>query len=614
MIQAISDSIMKNPTVRLKGMAGSFDTLMAAAHASLQNKSNIFVLHDKEEANYFINDLRNFLPADQLLLFPGSYKKPYQFEETENANILQRAEVLNQINARPKGAHQIITYPDALYEKVINKRSLQNNTFTATVGENLNIEFLTELLTSYDFERSDFVYEAGQFSVRGGIIDIYSFAHDYPYRLELFGDEIESIREFDPESQLSNKSLEEVTLIPNVQTRLLKEERQSFFDFVQKDTVIWMKDYRETLDLIEKGYNKATESFDKIMNVSGYTQVVFKPDDLFDSEKSFDQLLKSFHKVEFGNRYYLKPDDEYNLGIRPQPHFHKNFELLAEDLYQFQVKDFKKIITAESFKQMERLESIFKEINPELQFHGVGASLREGFIDDHHEFICYTDHQIFDRFHQYKAKEKFSKAKSLTLRELKTLQPGDYVVHIDYGVGRFAGLDTVDVDGNKQEALRLIYRDDDLLYVSVHSLHKVSKYSSKDSQPPSINKLGTQDWDNKKKKVKKKVKDIAKDLINLYAKRKAAPGFTFPEDTYLQAELESSFMYQDTPDQSMATSDVKGDMELEHPMDRLVCGDVGFGKTEIAIRAAFKAVDSGKQVAILVPTTILAMQHFHCHC
>ena len=611
MIKSISDSIMKNQTIRLKGMAGSFDSLMAAAHATLQNKSNIFVLHDKEEANYFINDLRNFLPEEQLLLFPSSYKKPYQFEETENANILQRAEVLNQINAKPKGAHQIITYPDALYEKVINKRSLQDNTFTATVGENLNIEFLSELLTSYDFERSDFVYEAGQFSVRGGIIDIYSFAHDYPYRLELFGDEIESIREFDPESQLSNKSLDEVTLIPNVQTRLLKEERQSFFDFVPNDTVVWMKDYRETLDLIEKGFNKATDSFEQIMRVSGYTQVIFKPEDLFDSEKSFNQLLKKFNKVEFGNRYYLKPDDEYNLGIRPQPHFHKNFELLAEDLYQFQVKDFKKVITAESFKQLERLESIFREINPELQFHGVGASFREGFIDDHHEFVCYTDHQIFDRFHQYKAKEKFSKSKSLTLRELKTLQPGDYVVHIDYGVGRFAGLDTVDVGGNKQEALRLIYRDDDLLYVSVHSLHKVSKYSSKDSQPPSINKLGTQDWDNKKKKVKKKVKDIAKDLINLYAKRKAAPGFSFPEDTYLQAELESSFMYQDTPDQALATEDVKKDMEQSHPMDRLVCGDVGFGKTEIAVRAAFKAVDSGKQVAILVPTTILAMQHYH---
>ncbi len=611
LIQSISDSIMQNNTVRLKGMAGSFDAIFGAAHAVIQQKTNIFILHDKEEAHYFLNDLRNFLSEEQLLMFPSSYKKPYQFEETENANILRRAEVLNQIISNPNKAHQIITYPDALYEKVINKQSLQSNTFTASLGEQLDIEFLSELLTSYDFERTDFVFEAGQFAVRGGIIDVYSFAHDYPYRLELFGDEIDSIREFDPESQLSNKSLEFVTLIPNVQTKMMKEERQSFLELLPKDTTIWMKDYRETLDLIEKGFLKAVDSFDQIMSVSGFTQVVFQPKDLFDSEKSFNQLIKAFSKVEFGNRFYLTPDEEFHLGIKPQPHFHKNFDLLAEDLYQYQLKDFQKVITAESFKQLERLESIFKEIIPELQFGAIGASLREGFIDEHHEFVCYTDHQIFDRFHQYTAKEKFSKTKSLTLRELKTLQPGDYVVHIDYGVGRFAGLDTIDVSGNQQEALRLIYRDDDLLYVSIHSLHKVSKYSGKDSEPPSINKLGTQDWDNKKKKVKKKVKDIAKDLINLYAKRKAAPGFAYEDDSYLQAELESSFLYQDTPDQALATEDVKKDMQQSHPMDRLVCGDVGFGKTEIAIRSAFKAVDGGKQVAVLVPTTILAMQHFH---
>ncbi|RED94146.1 transcription-repair coupling factor [Marinoscillum furvescens] len=611
LIKTIAHSLTRKKTVRIKGLAGSFDALLAAATSSIHGQTAIYVLHDKEEAAYFLNDLQNFLPQESLMMFPGSYKKPYQFEETENANVLQRAEVLNQINSQKSKGLQIITYPDALYEKVINKRSLLENTFKATVGEKLDVEFLSELLTSYDFERTDFVYEAGQFSVRGGIIDVFSFAHDYPYRLELFGDEIESIREFDPESQLSTTSLEEVTLIPNVQTKLLKEERQSFFEFIPDDTIVWLKDYRETLDLIEKGFNKAEESFGEIMRVSGFTQVVLKPTDLFDSEQSFDKLLKKFNRVEFGNRYYLKPEEEFQLEIKPQPHFHKNFELLAQDLYQFQVQDFLRIITAESFKQLERLETIFEEINHDLRFDGIGASLKEGFIDNHHEVVCYTDHQIFDRFHQYKAKEKFSKSKSLTLRELKTLQPGDYVVHIDYGVGRFAGLDTVDVGGNKQEALRLIYRDDDLLYVSIHSLHKVSKYSSKESTPPAINKLGTQDWENKKKKVKRKVKDIAKDLINLYAKRKAAPGYAFPEDNYLQAELESSFLYQDTPDQASATQDVKKDMELNHPMDRLVCGDVGFGKTEIAVRAAFKAVNSGKQVAVLVPTTILAMQHYH---
>ncbi len=611
LIKSISEAVSTQKTIRLKGMAGSYDALVGAATSSINQKTNIYILHDKEEAAYFINDLRNFIAEDHLLLFPSSYKKPYQFEETENANILQRAEVLNRINSNKNKELQIVTYPDALYEKVINKRSLLENTFKASVGEKVDVEFLTELLSSYDFERSDFVYEAGQFSVRGGIIDVFSFAHDYPYRLELFGDEIESIREFDPESQLSTHSLKEVTLIPNVQTKLLKEERQPFFDFIPKDSIIWMKDYRETLDLVEKGFNKAVESFQGIMKSGGYTQVVFSPEDLFDSEKTFSKLLDNYNRVEFGHRFYLKPDREFDLGIKPQPHFHKNFNLLAEDLFSFQLKNYQKVITAESPKQLERLETIFLEINSDLTFNGVGASLKEGFIDDHHEFVCYTDHQIFDRFHQYRAKEKFSKSKSLTLRELKTLQAGDYVVHIDYGVGRFAGLDTVDVGGNKQEVLRLVYRDDDLLYVSIHSLHKISKYSSKDSTAPSINKLGTQDWENKKKKVKKKVKDIAKDLIELYAKRKAAPGFAYPGDDYLQAELESSFLYQDTPDQALSTADVKKDMEQNHPMDRLVCGDVGFGKTEIAVRAAFKAVNSGKQVAVLVPTTILAMQHYH---
>ncbi|MEP4134168.1 MAG: transcription-repair coupling factor, partial [Cyclobacteriaceae bacterium] len=382
-------------------------------------------------------------------------------------------------------------------------------------------------------------------------------------------------------------------------------------EFMPDKTVVWLKDYRETLDLVEKGFNKAEASFDEIMKKSGNTQVVFGPKDLFDSEVSFDKTLKRFNLVEFGNRFYLKPKEEFKLDIKPQPHFNKNFELLAQDLFDHQNKGFKPIIIAESAKQIQRLDTIFEEINSQMSFDTIKGGLREGFIDEALELVCYTDHQIFDRFHNHRKREKFSNTKSLTLKELKTLNPGDYVVHIDYGVGRFAGLDTVDNNGNKQEALRLIYRDDDLLYVSIHSLHKISKYSSKESEPPSINKLGTQDWENKKKRVKRHVKDIAKDLISLYAKRKSAPGFSFPPDDYLQAELESSFLYQDTPDQALATADVKSDMELAHPMDRLVCGDVGFGKTEVAIRAAFKAVNSGKQVAVLVPTTILAMQHYH---
>lgn len=605
-IQAVVETLQKKKQLRLKGIAGSFDALLVASTAAEHEGIHLIILHDKEEAAYFENDLANFL-GDEYVLFPSSYKKPYQYEEVENANILQRAEVLNRLNDSKKLI--VVTYPEALSEKVINKRSLVSNTFTTKVGEQLDIEFLADLLLSYDFEKTDFVYEPGQFSVRGGIIDIYSYAHDQPYRVELFGDEVETIREFDPESQLSTKEMEYLSLIPNVQTKLVSEERQSFLEYISSDTVVWLKDYQQSLDIIDKAFQNVQEQFQMIKEMSGDSSLITSPEQLFETQDTFVTNLDSYVKVEFGKRYYLQAEEELQLPIRPQPSFHKNFTVLADDFRQLQQREYTKLIAAESFKQIERLETIFSEIDPDIAFSGLTASFREGFIDDHEELCCYTDHQIFDRFHRYKGKEKFTKTKALTLKELKALQPGDFVVHIDYGVGRFAGLDTVDVGSNKQEALRLVYRDDDLLYVSLHSLHKISKYSGKEGEPPSINKLGSQEWENKKKKVKKKVKDIAKDLIDLYAKRKSARGFAFPPDDYLQAELESSFMYQDTPDQSVATEDVKVDMEKEYPMDRLVCGDVGFGKTEIAIRAAFKAVNSGKQVAVLVPTTILAMQH-----
>ena len=603
---AIADTLKKKQTLRLKGTAGSFDALLFASILKSEGGIHLIVLHDKEEAAYFQNDLSNFLREDHIQ-FPSSYKKPYHYEEIENANILLRAEVLNNINEKESLA--IITYPDALSEKVINKRSLVSNTFTTKVGEQIDIEFLTELLLTYDFEKTDFVYEPGQFSVRGGIIDIFSYANDEPFRLELFGDEVETIREFDPETQLSTKELDKIALIPNVQTKLVSEERQSFLDYIPDETVIWIKDYQQSQDIIDKSFQKVKEQFEVIRELSGNSKLITSPDQLFETRESFSSAIEKFKKVEFGQRFYLKPDEELTLAVRPQPTFHKNFSLLSDNLKELQRNGYQKLIAAESFKQIERLNTIFDEVDSEIKFDGITASLRAGFIDDDQQISCYTDHQIFDRFHQYKGKEKFTKSKALTLKELRTLQPGDFVVHIDYGVGRFAGLDTVDVAGNKQEALRLVYRDDDLLYISLHALHKISKYSGKEGEPPSINKLGSPEWENKKKKVKKKVKDIAKDLIDLYAKRKAARGYSFPPDDYLQAELESSFIYQDTPDQSIATSDVKADMEQEHPMDRLVCGDVGFGKTEIAIRAAFKAVNAGKQAAVLVPTTILAMQH-----
>ena len=610
-VQTVAANLKPNEEVHLhlKGLVGSLDAVVAASVYLINKQTSIFVMHDKEEAAYFHNDLQNLIGEKEVLLFPTSYKRPYQFDETENANILMRAEILNRINNKASTGELIVTYPEALTEKVINKKSLATNTFSAKMGERLDVAFLSELLQTYDFEKTDFVYEAGQFSVRGGIIDVFSYAHDLPYRIELFGNEIDSIRTFDPVSQLSQETVRQINIIPNVQTRLLEETRQSFLSFIPNNSKIWFKDYQQTIDTIDKYFDKASANFDEVLSVTD-TQVVLSPSELFETQDSFGQQLAAFAQVEFGNRFYRTATDTTNFEAEPQTSFNKNFDLISENLSEWQMRGASLVIAAESMNQTRRLETIFTELDPTIAFQPLNIGLRQGFIDKSIQLLCYTDHQLFDRFHKYKTKTKHSKSKALTLKELRELQPGDYVTHIDHGIGRFAGMEKVKVNDNEQETIRLVYRDDDLVYVSIHSLHKISKYTGKEGTPPQMSKLGSPEWENKKKRVKKKVKDIAKDLINLYAKRKNAPGFAFAEDGFMQAELESSFIYEDTPDQAKATEDVKADMMLEHPMDRLVCGDVGFGKTEVAIRAAFKAVVNGKQAAVLVPTTILAMQHY----
>jgi transcription-repair coupling factor (superfamily II helicase) len=612
LVQTLASSLKATESrqTRVKGLIGSLDAIVATAVAELNRQSILFILNDKEEAAYFYNDLQNLNENKEILFFPTSYKKPYQFEETENANILLRAEVLNQLNSKLDRAELIVTYPEALYEKVINKRSLVANTFNARTGERVDINFLSELLNSYDFDRTEFVYEPGQFAIRGGIVDIFSFASELPYRLELFGDEIESIRTFDPNTQLSVDTKEAISIIPNVQTKLLQETRESFLNFIPKDTLVWIKDYASALDIIDKYFDKAAEAFDAILARSNSTAVVSEPAELFETSKGFVLSLEPYNLVEFGNRFFFKDVPAFTFQASPQPSFNKDFNLLVEDLVEKQFSGFTNIIAAEATKQHERLQTIFAELDPLLKFQPLAISLRHGFIDNALKLVCYTDHQIFDRFHKYRTKEKFSKTRALTLKELKTLQPGDFVTHVDYGIGRFTGLEKVEVNGKIQEVVRLVYRDDDFLFVSIHSLHKITKYSGKEGGPPQISKLGSQEWEQKKSKVKKKVKDIAKELIELYAKRKATTGFPYTPDGFMQAELESSFIYEDTPDQAKAVTDVKRDMEQPYAMDRLVCGDVGFGKTEVAIRAAFKAVSDGKQVAVLVPTTILAMQHY----
>lgn len=613
-IKLLAEPFGRKPTgepqrLQIKGLAGSLDAVLASAIFRSVGGNHLYVLTDREEAAYFFNDLQNLL-GREVLLFPMSYKKPYQYEEVENANVLMRAEVLNKLNPAPKDGLLMVTYPEALSERVINKRSLRANTLTIRAGEKIDTNFISELLQNYEFEKTDFVYEAGQFSVRGGIIDVFSFASEFPFRIDLFGDEVESIRKFNPETQLSTDPIEFINIIPNLQNKLVQETREPFLDFLPDTTTIWAKDVEFTLDIIERCYEKAEQSFASVLGGSGGVQVVSDPGDLFETRRTFLNDLKRFQTVEFGRKFYFKTEGRQPYSSKPQPSFNKEFKRLVETLGDLQAKGYTNVIAAESFKQLDRLRTIFEELDPFVKFQPLNIGLREGFTDDALKVAIFTDHQIFDRYFKYRVQDKFSKSKALTLRELKTLQPGDYVTHVDHGIGRFAGLEKVDHAGNEQEAIRLIYRDNDMLLVSIHSLHKIAKYSGKEGGPPTMSKLGSQEWELKKSKIRKQVKDIARELITLYAKRRTAPGYAYSRDSFLQAELESSFLYEDTPDQAKATNDVKDDMEQPHPMDRLVCGDVGFGKTEVAIRAAFKAVTDNKQVAVLVPTTILAMQHY----
>ncbi|HSZ72509.1 MAG TPA: transcription-repair coupling factor [Cytophagaceae bacterium] len=594
--------------LKVTGLTGSAQAIVAAVLSTDQNIS-FFILPEKDEAHFFQNDLQTLLPDKEILMFPASYKKAYQHEEIDNANILLRAEVLTKCNSTNANCC-IVTYPEALGEKVINKISLVNNTFKAVKGEALDLAFMEEFLSSYDFEKTDFVFEAGQYAVRGGIIDVFSYSNDYPYRVELFGNEIESIRSFNPDTQLSVETHDFITIIPNIQTKLLQERRESIIEYLPDNTNYWIKDGELVKGMIENGFEKSKAFYDKLFKDSGGSTLVTDPAVLYIGHQELLSLLKPHKIIQTGKYPLFKESTEYTFKTKIQPSFNKDFKLLSEDLSEKAHQGYTLCIASESLKQVERLTTIFEELDPYLKFNHTPFTLKEGFYDEEHKLLIYTEHQLFERFLRYKTKEKHSKSKSITLKELKNLQSGDYITHVDYGIGRFAGLAKTEKDGYSQELIRLVFKDDDILQISIHSLHKISRYSGKEGGPPQMSKLGTGEWEAKKSRVKKQVLDIAKDLIKLYAKRKGAPGFQYSPDSFLQAELESSFIYEDTPDQAKATADVKADMEKPHPMDRLVCGDVGFGKTEVAVRAAFKAVCDGKQVAVLVPTTILAMQHY----
>ena len=600
--------------VYLNGLTGSSSALFIAGYFNQFTGPVLVLLGDREEAAYFQNDLENLLGENRVLLFPSSYKKPYKIDQIDGALVLQRAEVLTRINKSDNLI--VVSYPEAIQEKVITKKSLERNTLEIKLNERLSTDFIQEFLIENKFERTDFVYEPGQFAIRGGIVDIYSFAHELPYRIEFYNDKIESIRCFDPSTQLSEKNIGFVTIIPNIQTGIVKEEQETFFKFIAKNTLFFIKDLEYVYQCIEASQEVTEQNYGSNIFYEE-EQVERNIDDIFDSIEIFKENLESRTIIEFGSKPFNNNVPVIEFKTKPQPHFNKNFNLLLEDLYKSQKRGYTNLLFSDQAKQAERIHSIFEDIprpdefkGKELKFHTLLTSLHQGFIDDELKINFYTDHQIFDRYHRFRLKKNYSKSESITLKDLYSLKPGDFITHIDHGVGRFAGLETMDVNGKPQEAIRLVYKDNDILYISIHSLHRIARYSSKDGNAPTLNKLGSTAWATLKSKTKKKVKDIAKDLIALYAKRKAQKGFAFTRDGYLQNELEASFIYEDTPDQIKSTVDVKKDMEKEYPMDRLICGDVGFGKTEIAIRAAFKAATDGKQVAVLVPTTILALQHY----
>jgi transcription-repair coupling factor (superfamily II helicase) len=587
--------------IRLAGLSGSSRALVASAVFETIPAIHCFILPDRESAAYFCNDLEQIFgekekesEKKQVLFFPSSFRKQARLGNKDNMGLLARTEVLNRLHSR-EGKFIMVSYPEALSEKVVNREFLEKNTLKLSTGETVSHDFVLDLLIEYEFERVDFVAEPGQFSLRGGLIDVYSFSGEHPYRIEFDGEKVASIRTFDPSTQLSIERKTGITIVPDI--RISRDRKITYdpvFRFISDRSVIWAEDLQYVADLFSRQEEK----------------------DLYVTGQEFTGALERFRVVEYGSRQYFSEARAIRYETVPQPVFHKNFDLLFENLADNTGSGIRNIILADNEKQSERLASILGDLRlrntsgrpPE--YHIVRYPLHEGFIDKTLKVAFYTDHQIFERYHRFHLRDGYASKEALTLKELYDLRPGDYVTHIDHGIGRFDGLEKIVNNNREQEAIRLIYKNNDILYISIHSLHRISKYTGKEGTVPVLNRLGSDAWTRLKNRTKNRVKDIAKDLIRLYAERRATQGTAFSPDTYLQTELEASFMYEDTPDQLKSTLDVKRDLEAGYPMDRLVCGDVGFGKTEIAVRAAFKVVAESKQVAILVPTTILALQHY----
>jgi len=596
----------------LNGSSAAFVLQSIFSNSKTNHFNHLVVLNDAEEAAYFFNSIESVTEALDLFYFPSSFKSPHNFSLLNPSHVMLRTEALTKISM---GGNKkiIVTYAEALFEKVVMAKTLQQNIIQIKTNDHLDLNSLMQQMVDYGFERTDFVYEPGQFALRGGILDIYSFGNEKPYRIELFGEEVDSIRLFDPASQLSERKLLQVNIIPNVTTQFEDTEKIPLLDFLSNDTIVWLKDWDVTKQ-------KGLDQFEALETFVTHHAAMNKADDAdphkkeshiddFELVSETESKLSNHTLIEWGFHAHLS-GDKIIFNTQSQPIFNRQFQYLIANLQDLEKQGYTLFLFAEQAKQLERLHAIFSDLKTEIQFTPIVKNIHEGFIDHDHKLVCYTDHQIFQRYHKYKVKQAYSKSKAITLRTLRDLQPGDYVTHIDHGVGVYSGLQKIEVNGHTQEAVRLIYKDSDILYVNINSLHKISKYTGKEGAPPKVNKLGSDAWVKLKDKTKAKVKAIAFDLIKLYAHRKAQAGFAFTPDNYMIHELEASFMYEDTIDQAKAIADVKKDMEQPSPMDRLVCGDVGFGKTEVAIRAAFKAAIDGKQVAVLVPTTILAFQHY----
>ncbi len=598
---AAANKLLKEvKTLSVKGLHGSSRALFSAALFDKNPRTTLFILNDLETAGYFYHDVSQILGTANVLFFPSAFKRAAKYGQIDAANEILRTEVLSRLQNNDSSLF-IISYPDALAEKTVSQTTLQENTLKLSVGEQVDSGFVSEVLDSYGFTYVDYVYEPGQYATRGSILDVFSFSNELPYRIDFFGDEVETIRSFEVESQLSKEKISEIRIVPEFGKS--KHKNASLFDSLPAETVIGIEDIRWIESRVESIFNDE-------LSIDLSNEELTKADLL--SKKEFLQAIKPFTHLRFDTKLTDTPDAVLTFETAPQPLFQKNFDLISDSLKHFLQNGYTLYILSDSEKQHQRLRAIFDDRGDNIPFIPINKTLHEGFSDESLNICCFTDHQIFNRFHKYNLKS--DKARSgkiaLTLKELNQLQQGDFVVHMDHGIGKFAGLVRLRIGETVQEVIKLTYLNNDAVFVSIHSLHKISKYKGKEGESPQLNKLGSGAWERTKAKTKSKIKDIARDLIKLYAQRQSEKGFSYSKDTYLQTELEASFMYEDTPDQLKTTQDIKFDMESDHPMDRLVCGDVGFGKTEVAVRAAFKAATDGKQTAVLVPTTVLATQHY----